>query len=262
MATIATALLLVVSVSRALGLPPRLGILVAVGTAICGNTAIVATGPVIGATEDEVSYAVGCITVFGLLALIGYPFVAHGIFGGDAGATGLFLGTAIHDTAQVVGAGLLYGQQFGSSEVLDVATVTKLVRNLFMLGVIPLVGVLFRRDADPRATRPRLRQLVPGFVLGFAALAVVRSLGDAGDVPFGGWLSEDSWHGLTERLTSLSSACLAVAMASVGLGTSLERMRKLGLRPLAVGLVAALAVGGVSAVLIRLFGGFLLGARV
>ena len=262
MATIATALLLVVSVSRALGLPPRLGILVAVGTAICGNTAIVATGPVIGASEDEVSYAVGCITVFGLLALIGYPFVAHGIFAGDAGATGLFLGTAIHDTAQVVGAGLLYAQQFGSSEVLDVATVTKLVRNLFMLGVIPLAGMLFRREADARGPRPRLRQLVPGFVFGFAALAVVRSIGDAGDAPFGGLLSEDAWRALTERLTTLSTACLAVAMAAVGLGTSLERMRKLGLRPLVVGLVAALAVGGVSAILIRLFGDLLLGARV
>ena len=260
-ATIATALLLVSSVSRALGVPPRLGILVAVGTAICGNTAIVATGPVIGASEDEVSYAVGCITVFGLLALIGYPFAAHAIFAGDPGAAGLFLGTAIHDTAQVVGAGLLYAQQFGSSEVLDVATVTKLVRNLFMLGVIPLAAVLYRRDADPRAPRPRLRQLVPGFVIGFAALALLRSLGDAGAAPFGGWLSESDWRAVTEHLSTLSTACLAVAMAAVGLGTSLERMRRLGLRPLAVGLVAALAVGGVSAVLIRLFGSLLLGAR-
>lgn len=260
LATIATALVLVGFVSRALGLPPRLGILVAVGTAICGNTAIVATGPVIGANEDEVSYAVGCITVFGLLALIGYPFAAHGIFAGDPASVGLFLGTAIHDTSQVVGAALLYSQQFGSSEVLDVATVTKLVRNLFMLGVIPLAALLYRRDAAARGPRPKLRQLVPGFVFGFAALALVRTLGDTGDAPFGGWLSADEWRGVTERMSTVSTACLTVAMAAVGLGTSLERMRVLGLRPLAVGLVTALAVGGVSAVLIRAFGGWLLGA--
>jgi uncharacterized integral membrane protein (TIGR00698 family) len=256
--TIATALLLVRFVSRALGLPARLGTLVAVGTAICGNTAIVATGPVIGASEDEVSYAVGTITVFGLLALIGYPFVAHALFSGEANAVGLFLGTAIHDTAQVVGAALLYVQQFGSREVLDVATVTKLVRNLFMLGVIPLAALSYRRDAATRGPRPSLRQLVPGFVFAFAALAVVRTIGDAGETPFGGWLSAEAWHGLTERMSSVSTACLTVAMAAVGLGTSIERMRVLGLRPLAVGLVTALAVGGVSAALIRAFGGWLL----
>ncbi len=261
-ATIATALLLVTAVSRALGLPPRLGLLVAVGTAICGNTAIVATGPVIGATEDEVSYAVGCITVFGLLALIGYPFAAHALFAADPREAGLFLGTAIHDTSQVVGAGLLYLQQFASSEALDVATVTKLVRNLFMLGVIPLAALLNRGDAASTGPRPRLSQLVPGFVIGFAALAVVRSLGDAGDAPFGGWLSPESWHALTERVSTVSTACLTIAMAAVGLGTSLERMRRLGLRPLAVGLAAALVVGGVSALLIRSFGEWLLGAHV
>jgi uncharacterized integral membrane protein (TIGR00698 family) len=259
-ATIATALLLVGVVSRALGLPPRLGILVAVGTAICGNTAIVATGPVIGASEDEVSYAVGCITVFGLLALIGYPFLAHGIFAGDASAVGLFLGTAIHDTAQVVGAALLYSQQFGASQVLDVATVTKLVRNLFMIGVIPLASFLYRRGDTARGVRPKWSQLVPGFVFGFAALALVRTIGDAGDAPFGGALSPEAWHDVTERMSTVSTACLTVAMAAVGLGTSLERMRALGLRPLAAGLVTALAVGGVSALLIGAFGSWLLGA--
>ena len=258
MATIAVALLLVTNVSRALGLPPRLGTLVAVGTAICGNTAIVATGPVIGANEDEVSYAVGCITVFGLLALIGYPFVANAIFGADPDAAGLFLGTAIHDTAQVVGAALLYAQAFGSPDVLETATVTKLVRNLFMLGVIPLAAMLHREGAGARTTRPTLGQLVPGFVLGFAALALVRSIGDAGSAPFGGLISQSSWTELTESLSRASTACLTVAMAGVGLGTSVERLRRLGLRPLAVGLAAALAVGAVSALLIWLFSGLLL----
>ncbi|MEJ7637051.1 MAG: putative sulfate exporter family transporter [Singulisphaera sp.] len=94
---IASALILVTWINRALGLPRRLGILIAVGTSICGVSAIVATGPVVDADEDEVSYAVACVTLFGLLALFCYPFLAHRIFRGDARMAGLFLGTAIHD---------------------------------------------------------------------------------------------------------------------------------------------------------------------
>src|SRR5258708_28871742 len=77
---VTVALLLVTFINRALGLPKRLGTLIAVGTSICGVTAIVATAPIIEADEDETAYAVACITIFGLLALITYPFLAHQIF--------------------------------------------------------------------------------------------------------------------------------------------------------------------------------------
>jgi uncharacterized integral membrane protein (TIGR00698 family) len=245
---IATALLLVSWAARAFGVPRRLGVLVAVGTAICGNTAIVAMAPVIGADEDETSYAIGTITVFGLLALVTYPFVAHGLFGGDMARAGLFLGTAIHDTAQVAGAGLLYADQYLAPEVLDTATVTKLVRNLFMIGVIPLVAIRHHRDASTQTTaRPGVRDLVPFFVIGFIVMAGLRTLGDLGEEPFGGWLSAANWAATIEFTGNLSAWCLTVAMASVGLGTNLKKLRGLGLRPLGVGLVAALAVGAVSA---------------
>ncbi|MGH0032565.1 MAG: YeiH family protein [Myxococcota bacterium] len=254
LASIATALLLVRWISRLLGLPPRLGVLIAAGTAICGNTAIVATGPAIDASEDEVSYAVGTITVFGLLALVTYPFLSHAVFGGDAHLAGLFLGTAIHDTAQVAGAGLLYALQFGAPETLDTATVTKLVRNLFMVAVIPLVAFLHRRGdgAAAASTRPPLAQVVPLFVFGFLALVVVRTVGDLGAAPFGGLLSAERWAGVIDGASTASTACLGVAMAGVGLGTNLRRLRTLGLRPLGVGLAAALVVGIVSAGLIHL----------
>src|SRR5205085_6271364 len=91
---IATALVAVTWINRAFGLPRRLGSLIAVGTSICGVSAIVATGPVVDAEEDEVSYAVACVTLFGLLALFCYPFLSHWIFQGDAQRAGLFLGTA------------------------------------------------------------------------------------------------------------------------------------------------------------------------
>ncbi len=251
---IASALLLVNWISRAVGLPRRLGTLIAVGTAICGNTAIVATAPVIGASEDETSYAVGTITVFGLIALVTYPFVAHGIFGGNPDLAGFFLGTAIHDTAQVAGAGLLYAQQYAAPETLDTATVTKLVRNLFMVAVIPLMTILYHRgDSEQKATqRPKLNQMIPLFVFGFVAMALLRTLGDFGDAPFAGLLSDAQWKSSIAFITALSSWCLTMAMASVGLGTNLKRLRSLGLKPLAAGLAAALTVGGVAAGLIHL----------
>jgi uncharacterized integral membrane protein (TIGR00698 family) len=253
-ACIASALLLVNWISRAVGLPPRLGTLIAVGTAICGNTAIVATAPVIGANEDETSYAVGTITVFGLIALVTYPFVAHAIFGGNPDLAGFFLGTAIHDTAQVAGAGLLYAQQYAAPETLDTATVTKLVRNLFMIAVIPLMTILYHRsDAGSKADhKPKLSQMIPFFVFGFVAMALLRTLGDLGDAPFAGLLSDTQWKSSIAFTTTLSSWCLTMAMASVGLGTNLKRLRGLGLKPLAAGLAAALIVGAVAAGLIHL----------
>ena len=251
---IATALLLVSAVNRAAGLSRRLGTLVAVDTAICGNTAIAATAPLIRADEDETSYAIGCVTLFGLLALLTYPFLSHWLFAGDPQLAGLFLGTAIHDTAQVAGAGLLYVQQFGAPEALDTATVTKLLRNLLMLLVIPLMGVLYARSTpeQPTRSRPRFLQMVPLFVFGFLALALLRTVGDLGATPLAGLLSEEDWQGFIHTASVGSAWCLTVAMAAVGLGTNLQRLKILGLKPLAVGLTAALIVGAVSAALIHL----------
>jgi uncharacterized integral membrane protein (TIGR00698 family) len=252
-ASIVTALLGVTLINRLLGLPSRLGTLVAVGTAICGNSAIVATAPAIGAREDEVSYAVGCVTLFGLLALGTYPFLSHFLFDGNALQAGLFLGTAIHDTAQVAGAGLLYLQQFGATETLDTAMVTKLLRNVFMVLVIPGMAFAYHRggEASARGSRPPLRQAVPFFVFGFLLLVMLRTLGDVGEEPFGGFVDEAVWRRLLALGIAASGWCLTLAMAAVGLGTDLSRLRSLGLRPLVVGFVAAITVGGVSAALIR-----------
>ena len=254
---IATALILVTWINRALGLPPRLGTLIAVGTSICGVSAIVATGPALDAEEDEISYAVACVTLFGLLALFCYPFLAHLIFRGDARMAGLFLGTSIHDTAQVAGAGLLYRQQFGAPEALDTATVVKLVRNLSMAGVIPLMAFLYRRGeglGSARRARPGWHQVVPLFVVGFLALAAVRSLGDLGARPFL-VLDRASWQRFLAGADTASGWCLTTAMAGVGLGTGLAKLRGLGWRPLCVGLAAAALVGGVSVGLITLLVG-------
>ncbi len=252
---IGSALLIVRAVSRVLDLPDRLGTLIAVGTAICGNTAIVATAPVVGASEEETSYAVGTITVFGLLALVVYPFLSHALFSGDGFAAGIFLGTAIHDTAQVAGAALLYSQQFASPETLETATVTKLLRNALMVAVIPLVAWQHKRQsAGTVSSRRPILEMVPLFVLGFLALAAFRTLGDLGSEPFAGIFSSHQWQALIALSADVSIACLAVAMAAVGLGTHLARLSVLGVRPLVAGLVAAATVGGVSAIAIYWMG--------
>ncbi len=247
------ALLLVTLFGRLLGVSARLGTLVAVGTAICGSTAIVALSPSIHAREDETAYAVACVTVFGLVAMLVYPFLAQLLFEGDALRVGVFLGTAVHDTAQVVGAGLVYEQRFGVLGAMDGATVTKLVRNLCMLIVVPLLAVLYQRQAPETAGGGQpWHRLVPLFVLGFAAMSLLRTVGDLGDAAFG-ILPRAAWESFLEAGGTLSTLCLGVAMAAVGLGTSLRGLRDIGLRPLLVGLASAALVGVMSWSLVLLF---------
>ena len=174
---IATALVLVTLVNRTLGLPRRLGTLIAVGTSICGVSAIVAIAPVIDAEEDETAYAVACITIFGLLALLFYPFLAHALFRTQVQA-GTFLGTAIHDTSQVAGAGLVYAQQYKADVAMNTAITVKLVRNLSMSVLIPFMAILYRRrdGANARKVSQKWHQAIPLFVVAFVAwLASARS---------------------------------------------------------------------------------------
>jgi uncharacterized integral membrane protein (TIGR00698 family) len=251
---ILTALVFVTRLNRALGLPARLGSLIAVGTSICGISAIAATAPVIEAEEDEVSYAVACVSLFGLLALFVYPYLAHAMFGAAPKLAGIFLGTAIHDTSQVAGAALMYRQQFQAPETLAAATVTKLVRNLCMVVVIPLLGARHRGSmaGHEPGVRPSLVAMVPRFVIGFLVAVVVRTVGDYGPSAFG-LFERASWQAFLAGSETLAAWCLVVAMASIGLGTDLNRIRRLGARPFSVGLAAALLVGGVSAALLAVY---------
>ncbi len=260
---IATALLLVIALGRWLRLPPRLAWLIAAGTSICGITAIVAVAPVIEADETETSYAVATIALFGMLALFTYPFLAHLLFDDPAHA-GLFLGTSIHDTSQVVGAGLAYQSQYAAPMALETAVVTKLLRNLSMVAVIPLIGFLHGRGARGRGGPDGPDGAdgsgeaggvdgtgVPLFVLGFLAMAVLRTVGDLSD-PALGFIPAAVWEAGVESIQAAAEIALLLAMAAVGLKTSLRTLRVLGLRPLAAGLAAAGVVGVVSVSLIRL----------
>jgi len=243
--TVLTALVVVTFLAKRIGVNSRLGTLIAVGTSVCGSTAIVATAPAIGARDDEVCYAVACITLFGLLAMLIYPFAGHLLFGGDAVAVGLFLGTAVHDTAQVAGSGLVYQQFYGDARALDAATVTKLVRNLGMLIIIPAMSIFYHRQGQGDEKAPAWWTMVPLFVIGFALMSLLRTLGDASTPAFG-VLSGEHWMQAVHTIQSIATLALTVAMASVGLGTDIGEIRRIGLKPLGIGLLSALIVGAVS----------------
>ena len=244
-----------------LKLPDRLGALIAVGTSICGVSAIVATGPAIDAEDKEVAYAVAVITIFGLAATMVYPYLAHAIFGGETLNAGLFLGTSVHDTSQVVGAAAVYADVFSAPRALDVATVTKLVRNVFMAIVIPLMASYYSRRAQKQGEFTRtgtdILKLLPLFVVGFLALAAIRSIGDAGinagGAAFGLWDSE-TWQGIVGSIKTWAETLMVVALAAVGLGTNFRTFKGLGTKPFLVGLAAALVVGIVSYIAIYLLG--------
>lgn len=251
-ACILVALAFVALVGRALELSRPLVALIAVGTSICGVTAIVATAPLVRAREVEVSYATACVSLFGMTALLVYPSVAAFLFADLPRLAGMFLGTAIHDTAQVAGAALFYEEQFRADGALEAATVTKLVRNLCMMFVIPAIAFAHRRstrDEEPATRGGGRAPLVPLFVVGFVACSALRTIGDLGTQPFG-LFSVESWRALLAHAQYASEWALTIAMAAVGLGTRVAAFRALGWRPLALGLVAMSVVGAASAAII------------
>ena len=255
------ALFFTTRINKWLKLPERLGTLIAVGTSICGVSAIVATGPAIGAEEEEVAYAVAVITIFGLLATLVYPYAANAIFAGDALKVGLFLGTSVHDTSQVIGSAKVYADVFSAPRALDVATVTKLVRNVFMALVIPFMAFYYARKTQGESSgkKTSFLKLLPLFVVGFLIVAVIRSVGDAGieagGNAFGLW-DGGAWKGIYGSIKTWAGNLLVVALAGVGLSTDFRTFKGLGIKPFLVGLGAALLVGVVSFIAISLLGSF------
>jgi uncharacterized integral membrane protein (TIGR00698 family) len=261
---VATGLIAASFATKRLGLSNRLGTLIAIGTGICGATAIVAAAPGIKAKDEEIAYAVANITIFGIAAMVLYPFLGDLIFGGDIVKTGLFLGTSIHETAQVAGAGLIYDQSFDVTAVpsaADIAVVGKLVRNALMVAVIPGMTYLHARRAraegETAGVGTRVLDMIPVFILGFLVMAALRSIGDAGVDSGGqafGLFGEGTWKDLTHGIRTWAEYILAAAMAGVGLGTSIQQLKGLGIKPFIVGITAAVAVGVVSIGLVSVFG--------
>jgi len=235
---------------KRLGISERLSTLIAVGTSICGATAIVAAGPTLDAKEEEVTYAVANITIFGILAMFFYPYIANTLFPTSDLSAGLFLGTSIHETAQVAGSGLIYSEMYNNEAVLNIATITKLVRNLFMVTIIPVMAYYYQRRRQIAEKKTlNLMNIFPVFILGFVFMAFMRTFGDATLEQSGNafWvINAGNWHYLVDTIKEAAEILLAVAMAGVGLGTSFRQLRSLGITPFYVGLASAMIVAVLS----------------
>jgi uncharacterized integral membrane protein (TIGR00698 family) len=230
--TLAVALAGAWLVGRLLGLERDTTVLVGVGTAICGASAIAATQSVLKARESTVAYAIGTIFTFNVVAVLAFPPLGH-LLGLDPHAFGLWAGTAINDTSSVVAAGYAYGGDAG-----PYAVVVKLTRSLMIIPVVVAVSFWVSRrrgGAGSETTRTPLpwTRLVPLFLVGFV---VASALTTVGVVPA-------SWHPV---LTVVGTFLITTALSGIGLSLRLGDLRSTGVRPLLLGACLWVLVGASS----------------
>ena len=245
---IAISILIVKSLRNKLNVSENLSLLIAVGTSICGATAIVALAPAINAKKEEISYAIANITVFGLLAMFLYPMVAYTVFNDNSLSVGLFLGTSIHETAQVAGSGMIYSEQYKNPSVLDISTVIKLVRNTMMVIVIPLLAFLARKDSSQNNSI-KIASIFPYFIIGFLIFGMIRTVGDQFEYQIG----SENWNSFIYFIKNVAEILLVIAMSAIGYNTKINKFIKLGVKPFYLGFIAALSVGIVSFSVIAIF---------
>ncbi|EKX43605.1 hypothetical protein GUITHDRAFT_87705 [Guillardia theta CCMP2712] len=247
-ASITTGLLFIPWLGKKMGLPPHMSSLIAAGTSICGVTAISALAPVIKANQQDVSFAVANVVMFGTLGMLMWPYLSHSIFLIPE-QVGIFLGLAVHDTSQVMGAALTYKQLFNDDLVFRIAAVTKLTRNIFLAAAIPFLALQLNAGGADRAkfwSWSTMKKSIPGFVLAFLFVACLRSIGDHTIAEGGrayGLLNKEEWTRFHSAVSTFGGHyCLGVAMAAVGLGTSLSVLKGVGYRAFLVGFAGSAAV--------------------
>lgn len=220
-------------VGRLLGVERDTTLLVGVGTAICGASAIAATQSVLKARESTVAYAIGTIFTFNVVAVLAYPPLGH-LLGLDPHAFGLWAGTAINDTSSVVAAGYAYGGDAGPYSV-----VVKLTRSLMIIPVVTAVAFWVARRGGGSRSAPRgwrslpWTRLVPLFLLGFVAASALTTVG----------VVPTSWH---PALTAVGTFLITTALAGIGLSLRLGDLRRAGVRPLLLGACLWALVGATS----------------
>ena len=227
--TLAAALGMAWLAGRLLRLPGDLRTLIGVGTAICGASAIAATDAVIDADEADVSYAIATIFTFNVVAVLLYPALGHAL-GFSQHAFGLWAGTAINDLSSVVAASTIYGHAAGSYGVI-----VKLTRTLAIIPICLTLAARRGREAGPLREKGRhrddgrgagfdLRRVLPLFIVAFVAAVGANT---AGLIPAG-------WH---PHLSDVSTWMITAALGAIGLSTDPGRIRRAGLRPLALGAI-------------------------
>jgi len=248
---IITVLLAVRFTVKYLKISTEMSYLIAIGTSICGVSAIVAMAPVINAKKGEITYAIANITIFGMFGMLFYPYLANSIFNGEESYIGLFLGTAIHDTAQVIASGLIYEQQFSNTKVLEISTITKLVRNTFLLVMIPLFAYFYNREQS--VGKHSIKGIFPLFVIGFLLMVIIRTIGDEIFSAQKLFIDASTWKQTIALIKDLSGIFLSIAMAALGLSINIKELKDMGYKPFIVGFTAATVVGLISLITITTF---------
>lgn len=199
---------------RLAGTAGPLSTLISFGTAICGGSAIAAMAPVVRAKSEEIAVSLATVFTLNATALLLFPAVGH-ILRLDQAAFGLWAGLAIHDTSSVVGAASTFGPQ-----ALAVATTVKLTRALWIMPCVLGAALLVRSDEKPK---------FPLFVAGFVAAAAVRTL-----LP--------SLQPLWGVLVAVARQSLVLTLFLIGTGLTRDVLKRVGVRPLAQGILLWLLV--------------------
>ncbi|MCC6628865.1 MAG: putative sulfate exporter family transporter [Chloroflexi bacterium] len=221
LACVALALGLSLVLGRRLGLGPRLATLIAVGSAICGNSAIAAVAPVIKAEKREVASAIAVTSVIGVALVLTLPELAP-LFALTDAQYGVVVGTTVYAVPQVVAASFPISVEAG-----QVATVVKLVR-VTLIGPVVLVLALLWRTEGSGSWRSAFR--LPWFITGFLVLAVLASSGLLAGLSVALGLPPT---GLATMLRDISKALMIGAMAALGLGVLFASVRTVGPQVLA-----------------------------
>jgi len=236
-ATLVATFAFTVWMGKLLGVDSKLAQLIAAGTSICGASAVIATNTVTNAHDEDVAYAVACVTVFGSVAMFTYPLLP-GLLHLDPHAFGLWSGASIHEIAQVVAVAFQDGQKAG-----QFGTIVKLSRVMLLAPVVIALGLMARGAGKdyPAASASSARPPMPWFVLGFVALVGVNSLVA---IP----AETKIW------IAAATTFLLSVALAAMGLETDIRKLMAKGIRPALLGALAFFFIASFSLALIKLIG--------
>lgn len=221
--TIAVALVLAPLLGRLLRIGGVLRMLVGVGTAICGASAIAAVSSVIEPDEAEIALAIATVFFYNVVAVLVFPPIGHALQL-TQDAFGLWAGTAINDTSSVVAAGYAYGREAG-----DHATIVKLARATLILPIVAAIALWRARQKRGEGKHVPWRRIIPWFILWFLVAALINTTG----------VIPAAWHA---TIGAIALFLISVALAAIGLQTELARLLRAGARPLALGFLLWIAV--------------------
>jgi uncharacterized integral membrane protein (TIGR00698 family) len=222
-------------IGRALGLPQRMAILVACGNSICGNSAIAAVAPVIGADGDDIAASIAFTAVLGVIVVLLLPLLVP-VLVLSLTQYGVLAGLTVYAVPQVLAATLPIGALSN-----QVGTVVKLVRVLMLGPVVLCLSLLTRRLRGTSAAAPALHELVPWFIVGFLLVLTLRSLAL---IP----------EALLLPIKTVAAFLTTVSMAALGLGVDVRVVAKAGVRVTAAVTLSLVVLAAISLGLIRLLG--------